>query len=104
MTSPLAARADRPSRREKISSSARTLGITWALETLARPALVVLNYHRIGDPESDNYDPALLEATAEAFDEQLTFLRKRYHVCEVAEALDLIAKPQTIRRPSFLMT
>jgi peptidoglycan/xylan/chitin deacetylase (PgdA/CDA1 family) len=65
---------------------------------------VVLNYHRIGDPESDEYDPALLEATVEAFDEQLAFLRKRYHVCDVAEALGLIAKPRTIRQPAFLIT
>jgi peptidoglycan/xylan/chitin deacetylase (PgdA/CDA1 family) len=104
MTSPLAAGSDRSSRREKLSSFARTLGITRALEAVARPALIVLNYHRIGDSKSDDYDPALVEATPEAFDEHLTFLRKRYHVCEVAEALDLIAKPQTIRRPAVLIT
>jgi peptidoglycan/xylan/chitin deacetylase (PgdA/CDA1 family) len=102
MTSASPARPRGSARREQISSSLSRVGITRALESLARPALIVLNYHRIGEP--DDYDPGLVEATAAAFDEQMALLKKRYHVCEVAEALELIARPQTIQRPSFLIT
>jgi peptidoglycan/xylan/chitin deacetylase (PgdA/CDA1 family) len=105
MSSSLPASSHRSSRREQISSALGKIGITRALEALARtPSLIVLNYHRVGDPELDDYDPALLEVTPDAFDEQMAFLKKRYRVCDVGEALDLIARPNTIREPSFLIT
>ena len=78
------------------------MGIARAMEALARPALIVLNYHRIGEP--DDYDSGLVEATAGAFDEQMAFLKKRYKVCGVSEALELIENPKKIERPSFLIT
>jgi peptidoglycan/xylan/chitin deacetylase (PgdA/CDA1 family) len=93
------------SRREQVSLALGNTGITRALEALARtPSLVVLNYHRIGDPQLDDYDPALLEVTADGFDEQMALLKSRYHVCQVAEAVELMTSPSTIRRPCVLIT
>lgn len=42
--------------------------------------LLVVNYHRIGDPEKSRFDPALFSATAEAFDEQIRFFKRSFDV------------------------
>jgi peptidoglycan/xylan/chitin deacetylase (PgdA/CDA1 family) len=42
--------------------------------------VLVLNYHRIGDPEGQPWDPALWSVTAEQFDDQLAVLSREADV------------------------
>jgi hypothetical protein len=39
-------------------------------------ALLVLNYHPIGDADADPFDPAVFSATAERLEEQVAFLNR----------------------------
>jgi peptidoglycan/xylan/chitin deacetylase (PgdA/CDA1 family) len=97
--------AHRVGKRERLSGWAAALGVTSLLERLARrPCLLGLNYHRVGDPDANGYDPALMEATPEEFDQQVAFLKKRFHLVELAEAQELAAKPGLLRHPHVLIT
>jgi peptidoglycan/xylan/chitin deacetylase (PgdA/CDA1 family) len=92
-------------KRDRVSFAAATLGVTRMLEWLARrPCLLALNYHRVGDPGADGYDPALVEATAAEFDAQVGLLRKRFHMVDLAEAQDLAADPSRLRHTHVLIT
>lgn len=87
----------------RMSARAAALGITRALECAARwPRLVVLNYHRIGDPETCTYDPGVYSASAELFDEQISVLKKRFRILRLHEALTQLETG--MREPAILLT
>lgn len=50
-----------------------------------RRLLMILNYHRIGDSTRTPYDPGVFSATAEEFDAQITYLKRRYHITTLEE-------------------
>ena len=52
-----------------------------------RNLLAVLNYHRIGEAEATPWDPGVFSATAEQFDEQLTYVRKYFTPVTLDEAV-----------------
>ncbi|MGC1464032.1 MAG: polysaccharide deacetylase family protein [Terracidiphilus sp.] len=56
----------------------------------ARDSLLVLNYHRIGNPEEDLFDPGVFSATAEEFDTQISFLKKNVSLVTLEEALAFV--------------
>ena len=93
------------SRREKTSSLAARLGLVWMLERLPRrPCLLIFNYHRIADGRDDPYDPGLIEATPDQFDEQMRTLKKHYELTELAEAQELVDHPERLRHSRVLVT
>lgn len=53
----------------------------------ARDSLMVLVYHRIGQAESDDYDPGVFSATGEQFDEEISYLKRKYTPVTLEEAL-----------------
>jgi peptidoglycan/xylan/chitin deacetylase (PgdA/CDA1 family) len=53
----------------------------------ARDSLMVLNYHRIGNAEEDRFDPGVFSATAAEFDDQIGYLKKRFSMVTLDEAL-----------------
>ena len=52
----------------------------------ARDLLLVLNYHRIGNPEEDLFDPNVFSATADELDRHLAYLKKAVSVVTLEEA------------------
>jgi peptidoglycan/xylan/chitin deacetylase (PgdA/CDA1 family) len=56
----------------------------------ARNVLLVLNYHRIGSPADDLFDPGVFSATAEEFDAQIAFLKRKVSLVTLDEALAFI--------------
>ncbi len=93
------------SKRERVSHLAAVLGVTRLVEWLARrPALLVINYHRIGDGAAGGYDTGLVEATADEFDAQVGFLKRRFRVVDLAEAQEIAARPGDLRYPAVLLT
>jgi peptidoglycan/xylan/chitin deacetylase (PgdA/CDA1 family) len=79
------------SMRDTASNISSITGLSSILERLPkRNVLIVLNYHRIGDPQQTPYDPGTFSATAEEFDQQLTYLKKLFFLPTMDEALDMI--------------
>jgi peptidoglycan/xylan/chitin deacetylase (PgdA/CDA1 family) len=56
----------------------------------ARDSLLVLNYHRIGNAEDDLFDPGVFSATAEEFDQQISYLKRHLSLVTLDEALAFI--------------
>ncbi len=79
-------------------------GLFWsgASSLLARlppgDSLLVLNYHRIGDPDDDPFDPGVFSATADEFHEQISYLKRRLSVVTLEEAQGS-AMERCARRP-----
>lgn len=96
-----------PTRVEKRELIARVFGdtgITRALEGLpGQKILMVLNYHRIGDPWESPYDPGVFSSTDEEFDWQIEYLKHRYYMTTLEEAIAM-ACGDTAIRTSVLIT
>jgi len=93
------------SKKARLSVWASRLGVLHILEYLARrPCLVVLNYHRVADPESCLYDRGVIEATPAQFDEQMDYLKRRYHLVDLEEVCDYAEDPRRLRQCSVLVS
>jgi peptidoglycan/xylan/chitin deacetylase (PgdA/CDA1 family) len=68
------------------------------------PSLLVLTYHRIGRPEESLYDTNLISATPEAFEEQLSYLKSRFHIASLEEVRQLVRRPGAWRHRMVLLT
>src|SRR5262249_54384839 len=69
--------------------------------------IVVVNYHRIGDPldaANPGYDPALFEATVSELSDQVAWLKRLFHVATLDEVQDLVEHPERLRHPVFHIT
>ncbi len=93
------------SKRECAALCSARLGFTALLERMPKqPLLMVLNYHRIGDPEQTPYDPGTFSTTAEEFDRQITCLKRRFSFTTLEEAVSIAAGRTRPRRPCVLIT
>lgn len=80
-------------------------GVTWLLEHSPRRAcLIVLNYHRIGDPSTHPFDRGVFSATPEAFDEQISLLKKHYAIATKDEVVEYAEHPEKLDRATLLLT
>ncbi|MGA7829828.1 MAG: polysaccharide deacetylase family protein [Terracidiphilus sp.] len=94
-------------KRERLARGLHRCGAPFLLSLLpARNSLVVLNYHRIGDPGGDLFDPGVFSATADQFDEQISYLKTRVSLITLEEAMSWIAGADTekARRSCVLIT
>ena len=94
-------------KREMLARALAWSGTSWLLSRFpATPSLLVLAYHRIGNPDEDLFDPGLFSATADEFNEQIAFLKRKMSVVTLDEVLELVdgtAKDQS-RRARVLIT
>jgi len=65
----------------------------------ARDSLLVLNYHRIGDPRNDLFDPGVFSATADQFSEQVSYLKRHVSLVTLEEALAFVDGTLNERTP-----
>jgi peptidoglycan/xylan/chitin deacetylase (PgdA/CDA1 family) len=49
-----------------------------------------LNYHRIGNPDDDLFDPGVFSATADRFNDQMSYLKRHLSPVTLEEALSFI--------------
>lgn len=56
----------------------------------AKDSLLVLTYHRIGEVDTDPWDPAIISATGEEFDEQIAYLKRKHALVTLEEALAFV--------------
>lgn len=93
------------SRIERTAQIASRLKLTSLVERVrGRPVLLVLVYHRIMRLEDSRYDPNVIEATPEQFDDQMAALRKSHVVIDPEEICDLVANPSKLRAPRVGIT
>lgn len=93
------------SKRGLATSLATRSGLLAVVERLpSRPLLAVLVYHRILRREDADYNPNVIEATPEQFDEQVAMLKRRHHVVEPLEMLELVENPSKLRHLSVALT
>jgi peptidoglycan/xylan/chitin deacetylase (PgdA/CDA1 family) len=78
-------------KRELLSRGLYWSGTLFAFSQLpARDSLLVLTYHRVGDPESDCFDPGVFSATGDEFYEQLAYLKHNLSPVTLEEALAFV--------------
>ncbi|HUI78269.1 MAG TPA: polysaccharide deacetylase family protein [Bryobacteraceae bacterium] len=65
----------------------------------ARDSLLVLNYHRIGDPENDPFDPGVFSATGDQLCEQISYLKRHVSLVTLEEALAFVEGTQKEKTP-----
>jgi peptidoglycan/xylan/chitin deacetylase (PgdA/CDA1 family) len=68
-----------------------------------RPVLLVLNYHRIGNPNDCPYDSGVFSATVDELDQQVRFLKRQFTVVSLDEAIEILDNPG-FRHPAVLLT
>jgi peptidoglycan/xylan/chitin deacetylase (PgdA/CDA1 family) len=68
-----------------------------------RRALIVLNYHRIGNTHESLYDPDTFSATTEELERQIVYLKRRFHIATLEETM-AIAEGRSPRTASVLIT
>jgi len=91
-------------KRELLAVACARSGLTRALETvLRRDALLVLNYHRIGNALETPYDSGTFGPTAEQFDWEIAYLRSRFDCVNLQEALAMMTGELPVRS-SLLIT
>jgi peptidoglycan/xylan/chitin deacetylase (PgdA/CDA1 family) len=74
------------------------------LETLPqRRALIILNYHRIGNADETLFDSGVFSATAEQFDSQIAYLKRRFHMATLKEVFAMMSGNAS-QKPSVLIT
>jgi peptidoglycan/xylan/chitin deacetylase (PgdA/CDA1 family) len=66
-------------------------GLTRVLETLPqRRTLIILNYHRVGNADETPFDSGVFSATAEQFDSQIAYFKRRFHMATLEEVFAMI--------------
>lgn len=94
-------------KREFIARSLYWSGAAFLLERLPpRDMLLVLNYHRIGEPAGDLFDPGVFSATAGQLDKQVSYLKRHVSLVTLEEALEFVegAKSEKPGRCRVLIT
>jgi len=56
----------------------------------AKDSLLVLTYHRLGDAENDPWDPAIFSATADEFDDQVSYVKRKHALVTLEEAIAFV--------------
>jgi len=80
------------------------MGITRLLEAMPRQrVLTILNYHRVGNADETSYDPGTFSCTAEQFDLQVDYLKRRYQIATLEQVLE-ICDGASLSEPTVLIT
>lgn len=94
-------------KREFLARRLRDAGVLrWLERAGRRPGLVVLTYHRIGDPAGQPYYGPIWSATPEVFRAQVGRLRDTFRVIGLDEAAALVGdgKSADLREPLAMVT
>jgi peptidoglycan/xylan/chitin deacetylase (PgdA/CDA1 family) len=92
-------------KRETFARACQAVGITQVLEALPkRRVLMVLSYHRIGNPEETPYDPGMFSCTADEFDWQIRYLKNRYQIITLEQLPGLLSGETLLSEPAVLIT
>jgi peptidoglycan/xylan/chitin deacetylase (PgdA/CDA1 family) len=94
-----------PNKRAILARGLQAAGVVRMLERRARrPGLLVLTYHRIGDPSRTSSYAPVVSATPEGFRAQMRRLRRDYRILTLDEVVTIAESGLQIDRPSALVT
>lgn len=80
-------------------------GALRALEAVrTRPALLVINHHRIGDPDATSFDRGVFSATEAQFDRQIRYLRRHFPIVWGEELQELVSGARPLTRTHVAIT
>jgi peptidoglycan/xylan/chitin deacetylase (PgdA/CDA1 family) len=80
-------------------------GLARMLANLARrPTLIVVTYHRIGDPTGNILDDGVYSSTTASFEKQICFLRNHFHVLTLPEFEEIASNNFQAEEPCALIT
>jgi peptidoglycan/xylan/chitin deacetylase (PgdA/CDA1 family) len=92
-------------KREFVARVCASVGITRLLEAMpGERVLMVLNYHRIGRADETPYDSGTFSCTAEQFDWQIEYLKRRYQIATLDQALEMLSGDARLPGPTVLIT
>jgi peptidoglycan/xylan/chitin deacetylase (PgdA/CDA1 family) len=88
-----------------IAACGKYVGVNSLLAALpTRSVLLVLNYHRIGNAGDCPYDSEVFSATADTLDDQVRFLKRRFHIASIDEAVEIVRNGKFPRSSILLLT
>jgi peptidoglycan/xylan/chitin deacetylase (PgdA/CDA1 family) len=95
----------RTSKRDLAAVCAKYSGFTDLLGLLpTQPILLVLNHHRIGNAYACEYDSETFSATGDELDDQIRFLKRRWHLATLEEAVEIAERKIKLKRAVVLIT
>lgn len=69
-----------------------------------RPLLLVLNYHRIGNPAGNDFDDGVFSAAPDLFRAQVAFLSRHFRILSMAELMDYEGNGFDFDEPCAMIT
>ena len=91
--------------KERAASLLSRTGFLRALEQLpTEPGVIVFNHHRIGDRNACPYDRQLYSATAEQFESQVEYIKRRFPILLPRELAEMIARKKQLTRMHAMIT
>jgi peptidoglycan/xylan/chitin deacetylase (PgdA/CDA1 family) len=92
-------------KRENLAAFCAAFGLTRLLEALRqRDCLLVLNYHRLGNPATCAYDTGVFSATEEHFDEQIRYLKSKFSITTLEGVQEMVETPRKMNGFHILVT
>jgi peptidoglycan/xylan/chitin deacetylase (PgdA/CDA1 family) len=93
------------SKRDRLAHQLDQSGALRFLEGIAlRRGLLVVNYHRIGNCENNQFDDGVFSASAEVFEAQVVYLRKHFRLLTLPELLESSRTGFQFPEPCALIT
>ena len=68
------------------------------------PSLLILTYHRVGDAQKTPYDSGTFSCTTAELDRQVGYLKQRFPIVNLDQAVELVHDRATAARASVLLT
>ena len=93
------------SKRALLARGLSALGVMRVLEASSRrPGLFVLNYHRVGSPDTSPLDDGVFSASPEALRAQVRYLRRRFDLPTLDDVIAAGESGFQFARPTALVT
>ncbi len=86
------------SKRSQLASAMERLGLTRVLEWLpAKPGILIVNHHRIGDASGSRFDHGVFSATTDELDHQVRALKRDFPILGGEELESLVQGGKPLR-------
>jgi len=93
------------SKRRLAATTLQRLGLLRALELMpAKPGILVINHHRVGNAASSRFDRDVFSASADDFDQQLKYFKKQFPIVAGEELEALVFGRTPLKRMYIAIT
>ncbi len=93
------------SKRRLFATTLQNLGLLRVLEMVrAKPGILIINHHRVGNAASTRFDRGVFSASAEQFDLQLKYFKKHFNVVSGEELEALVSGKAPLKRMHIAIT